>query len=134
MSHVSPAGTVGMSFPRTPVAVPGAADGVARGRPRATPVTGASPGVFAAAPRYEPRGVAAGPVVPGAVDTLFLGRRVHRQRSRPGPVPSERAPDAVRSAVSRGRDESRVPGRPRLPVRVGGAAPGLGRRPAAVSG
>jgi hypothetical protein len=45
MSHVSPAGTVGMSFPRTPVAVPGAADGVARGRPRATPVTGASPGV-----------------------------------------------------------------------------------------
>lgn len=66
MSHASPAGTADVSFPRTPVAVPGAPAGGA-GRPRAAPVTGASSDISAAAPRYEPHGsgVTAGLVAPG---------------------------------------------------------------------
>jgi hypothetical protein len=79
--------------------------------------------------------VAPADVVPGAVDTPFFERRgTPRRRSWPGPVPPERVADAVRSAVSRGRDEAHGPGRPRLPARVRGAAPGLYRRLAAVSG
>lgn len=101
------------------------------------PAAEAAPGVFADAPRHEPRGsgVAARLVVPGVVDTPFSERPgVPRRRSWSGPVPPERVADAVWSAVSRGRDESRVPGRLRLPARVRGAPPGLYRRLAAVFG
>lgn len=97
----------------------------------------AAPGAFADALRYGPRGsgVAVGLVVPGVVDTPFFERRgVPRRRSWPGPVPPERVADAVCSAVSRRRDENRVPGRLRPPARVRGAAPGPYRRLAAVFG
>ncbi|MFE2276513.1 hypothetical protein ACFXAE_04410 [Streptomyces sp. NPDC059454] len=49
MSHASPAGPAGVPSPRTSVA-PGSPAGDA-GRPRAAPVTGASPGVGAAVAR-----------------------------------------------------------------------------------
>lgn len=136
MSHASPAGTADVSFPRTSVAVPGAPAGGAV-RPRAALVTGASSGVFADALRYEPRGsgVAVGLVVPGVADTPFFERRgVPCRRSWPGPVPPERVADAGWRAVARGRDGVCVPGRPRPPAGVRGAAPGLYRRLAAVSG
>ncbi|MFC8371811.1 SDR family NAD(P)-dependent oxidoreductase [Streptomyces sp. NPDC057239] len=97
----------------------------------------AAPDVFADALRYGLRGSggSVGLVVPDVVDTPFFERRgLPCRRSWSGPVPPERVADTVWSAVSRGRDESCVPGRLRLPARVRGAAPGLYRRLAAVFG
>ncbi|MGW1258771.1 SDR family NAD(P)-dependent oxidoreductase [Streptomyces sp. NPDC002513] len=89
---------------------------------------------FADALRYEVQGTGVGIslVIPGVVDTPFFDRRgVPYRRTRPRPVPAERAADAVWRAVVRGRDEVYVPGWLRLPARVRGAAPGLYRRLAA---
>lgn len=71
-------------------------------------------------------GVRVSVVVPGVVDTPFFTRRGRPyDRSRPRPVPVERAAAAVLGAAASGRALTYVPGWLAVPARLHGAVPGL---------
>lgn len=91
-------------------------------------------GAFADALRYELRGtgVRVTLVVPGVVDTPFLGLRgVPYTRRVPRPIPPERVARVTLRAIRRGRQEVFVPCWFRIPVGVRALAPTAYRRLAA---
>lgn len=91
-------------------------------------------GAFADALRYELRGtgVQVTLVVPGVVDTPFLGLRgVPYTRRVPRPIPPERVARVTLRAIRRGRQEVFVPCWFRIPVGVRALAPTAYRRLAA---
>jgi short-subunit dehydrogenase len=91
-------------------------------------------GAFADALRYELRGsgVKVTLVVPGVVDTPFLGLRgVPYTRRVPRPIPPERVARVTTRAIRRGRQEVFVPRWFRFPVAVRALAPTAYRRLAA---
>jgi short-subunit dehydrogenase len=91
-------------------------------------------GAFADALRYELRGtgVQVTLVVPGVVDTPFLGLRgVPYTRRVPRPISPERVARVTLRAIRRGRQEVFVPCWFRIPVGVRALAPTAYRRLAA---
>ena len=74
----------------------------------------------------EGSGVSVSLVVPGVINTPFFDRRGRPYgRKKPGPLPAERAAEAIRTALERDLHEVYVPGWMRLPARLHGAAPRL---------
>lgn len=77
-------------------------------------------------------GVRVSEVVPGAVDTPMLARRVPAYDRRfPRPVSADRVAGAVLAAIEHDRDHVHVPGWLALASRIHGAAPGVYARLAA---
>jgi NAD(P)-dependent dehydrogenase (short-subunit alcohol dehydrogenase family) len=73
-------------------------------------------------------GVSVSVVVPGVINTPFFDHRGRPYgRRMPGPLPAERAAEAIKAALERDLPEVYVPGWMRLPARLHGAAPGLFR-------
>ena len=74
----------------------------------------------------EGSGVRVSVVVPGVIDTPFFDHRGRPYgRKIPGPLPAERAAEAIKTALERDLEEVYVPGWMRLPARLHGAAPRL---------
>jgi NAD(P)-dependent dehydrogenase (short-subunit alcohol dehydrogenase family) len=74
----------------------------------------------------EGSGVSVSLVVPGVINTPFFDRRGRPYgRKKPGPLPAERAAEAIKAALERDLREVYVPGWMRLPARLHGAAPRL---------
>jgi uncharacterized protein len=63
-------------------------------------------------------------IVPGVINTPFFERRGRRYgRSKPEPLPAERAAEAIRSALEHDRQVVYVPRWMSFPARLHGAAP-----------
>lgn len=71
-------------------------------------------------------------IIPGVIDTPFFDRRGKPYgRTRPAPIPAERAAQAIVAALAHDRDVAYVPRWLRVPAWLHGAAPATFRRLAA---